>query len=318
MKLRRRRTTADETWDDVPETEPEQELAADDEETGWQTSVAGLSGAARLARIGAWVLIASGPLLGIAAFLGSSGPAQGAPVTAPIVQAASDTGPSGFAQLYVAAYLEAGQGSESVLSPYFSGSVTLTNTPGTRSATRTVAVSSHEVQAGYWTVTVAARVAQKTAKGSYVDAGLQYYQVPVQVLGPASAGGNKRSDEATLGYTATSLPAQVAAPASLTASALGYGTNRGSNPADPATQTITGFLSAYLAGKGGLDRYTSPGVSLQPVTPRRTPASKSPMSPTTRPTPAARRFPATEPFARRWPRSTPRTAPARPIPSPTR
>ncbi|MFZ3494564.1 conjugal transfer protein [Streptomyces sp. 5.8] len=268
MRLRRRRAVAEsEAWDDLPQAEPEQEVLDAGDETGWQTSTAGLSGAARLARIGAWILIASGPLLGITSLLGSPTQAQSATVTAPTAQTASDTGPSGFAQLYVVAYIEAGQGSEGSLRPYFSGSVTLTNTPGTRSATRTVAVTSREVQPGYWAVTVAARIAQKDAKGAYVDAGLRYYQVPVQALGPASAGGSNRNDESTLGYTATALPAQVAAPASLTASALGYGTNRGSNPADPATQTITGFLNAYLAGKGGLDRYTSPGVSLQSVTP---------------------------------------------------
>ncbi|MEU6405428.1 conjugal transfer protein [Streptomyces sp. NPDC046985] len=267
MRFRRRPAAEDETWDDVPAAQTEEEAVDSEAETGWQTTTAGLSGAARLARIGAWVLIASGPLLGVASLLGSSSPAQGAPVTAPTAQSASATGPGGWAQLYVTAYLEAGQGTESSLSPFFSGSVTLTNTPGKRSATSTVAVASREVQPGYWAVTVAARVAQKTSKGAWVDAGLQYYQVAVQVLGPASAGGTKKSDDSAAGYAATALPAQVAAPASLKPSSLGYGTDRGNNPADPATQTISGFLNAYLAGKGGLDRYTSPGVTLQPVAP---------------------------------------------------
>lgn len=268
MKLRRRRSAAeDEAWDDVPAAEPEPDTIDSEDETGWQTSTAGLSGAARLARIGAWVLIAAGPLLGVAALLGTSAPAQSAPAAAPAAQSVADTGPSGFAQLYVAAYIEAGQGTENSLSPYFAGSITLTNQPGTRSTTRTVAVASHEVQPGYWTVTVAARVAQKDAKGAWSDVGLQYYQVPVQVLGPLSAGGSKKSDDAAAGYAATALPAQVAAPGALKPSGLGYGTDRGSNPADPATQTIAGFLGAYLAGKGELDRYTSPGVTLRAIAP---------------------------------------------------
>ena len=271
MKLRRR-ATPDDAWDTEPLVERDEPGAleppdAGDEETGWQTSTAGLTGAARLARIGAWVLIASGPLLGITALLGSSGPAQGRPAAAPALKTASDTGPSGFAQLYLAAYLEAGQGTENSLSPYFSGTVALTNTPDTRSATRTVAAASSQVQDGYWSVTVAAEVAQKNAKGVWMDAGLQYYQVPVQVLGPASAGGTQRSTGSALGYTATALPAQVAAPAALKPSALGYPTDRGANQDDPATQTVSGFLDAYLAGQGALDRYTSPGVTLQPVTP---------------------------------------------------
>ncbi|WP_275562598.1 conjugal transfer protein [Streptomyces sp. 5-6(2022)] len=71
----------------------------------------------------------------------------------------------------------------------------------------------------------------------------------------------------TTGYAATALPAQVAAPASLTASSLGAGTDRGSNAGDPETSAIASFLNAYLTGKRGLDYYTSPGVTLRPVTP---------------------------------------------------
>jgi hypothetical protein len=143
----------------------------------------------------------------------------------------------------------------------------MTSAPDTRAANSTTAVASRQVQPGYWTVTVAARVVEKNSKGVWQSAGLEYYQVPVQVLGPASAGGSKPADSTELGYTATALPAQVAAPQSLTSSSLGYGTDRGSTPSDPATQTIAGFLSSYLAGQGELDRYTSPGVALQPVSP---------------------------------------------------
>jgi hypothetical protein len=272
VKFRRRRETTHDTWrsgklreQQVERSNPGVEAAND--EVGWQTGTAGLSGLARLARTSAWGLIASGPVLGVAALLGSSAPAEGRPMAAPAHKAVSERSPAGFAQLYVAAYLEAGHGTERSLAAYFSGSVTLTNDPGTRSATRTVAVASRQVQPGYWSVTVAAQVARKNAKGAWVDVGLQYYQVPVQVLGPASAGGAGRPGAAELGYISTALPAQVAAPASLNASNLGYGTNRGNNPADPATQTVSGFLGAYLTGDGALDRYTSPGVALRPVAP---------------------------------------------------
>ncbi len=269
MRLARRRAAADdEAWDEAPAEEAPQEPADDDtDRTGWGTTPAHLSGFTRLARAGAWVLIASGPLLGVTALLGSSSSAQSAPKAAPVAQQPSDTGPSGFAQLYLAAYLAAVQGTESSLAPYFSGTVTLTNTPGTRTASRMVTIASREVQPGYWSVTVAADVQQKNSRGSFVDAGLQYYRIPVQVLGPPSDGGSSSSNAKTTGYAATALPAQVAAPASLTASTLGYGTDRGSNAGDPETQAIASFLNAYLAGKGGLDYYTSPGVTLRPVTP---------------------------------------------------
>jgi hypothetical protein len=115
-------------------------------------------------------------------------------------------------------------------------------------------------------VTVAADVTAKSSQGAFTDAGLQYYRIPVQALGPLSAGGSS-SGAKTTGYAATALPAQVAAPASLTAGGLGYGTDRGSNANDPETSAIASFLNAYLAGKGGLSYYTSPGVTLQPVNP---------------------------------------------------
>ncbi|MEU9255738.1 conjugal transfer protein [Streptomyces sp. NPDC048270] len=271
MKRRQRKEVPPENKvDDWAEATGQPSSAAPDNgelETGWTATSAGLSGIAKLVRVGAWVLIASGPLLGLAGLLGSSATAQGAPApAAPVTQPASDTGPSGFAQLFVAAYLEAGRGSEKTLAPYYSGSVTLTSVPGSRSSSRTVAVASQEVGAGYWSVTVAARVANKDAKGTVTDAGLQYFQVAVQVLGTPAAGGAAQG-QLVLGYAATALPAQIAAPASLTPSALGYPTSRGSNPTDPATQTVSGFLSAYLAGKGDLNRYTSPGVVLLPVAP---------------------------------------------------
>lgn len=267
MKRRRAGAAAaeEEPWDQTQQQEgPEADVG---DQTGWRTSTVHLSGIARLGRGAAWMLIASGPLLGIAALLGSAGPAHVTAAPAATAQPASDTGPSGFAQLFVQAYLEAGQGTESSLSPYYSGTVTLTTPPDTRAANSTTAVASQQVQPGYWTVTVATRVVEKNSKGVWQIAGLEYYQVPVQALGPASAGGSKPADSTELGYTATALPAQVAAPQSLTPSSLGYGTDRGSAPSDPATQTIAGFLASYLVGHGELDRYTSPGVTLQPVSP---------------------------------------------------
>lgn len=226
--------------------------AAEDEETGWQSSVAGLSGMARLARFGIWVVIAAGPLLGTAALLSSASPSQGATKTAPQTRQASDTGPAGFAQLFVAAYLEAGEGTEKNLAPYYAGSVALTHDPGTRTATRTAAIGSHEISPGYWSVTVAASIAAKTAKDSYRDAGVQYYRVAVQAIGPRSAGGATDTGS-QVGYTAVSLPAQVAAPEALTPGGLGYGTSaavasrtrprrprpRSSTPSWPATASWT-------------------------------------------------------------------------------
>lgn len=256
----------EEAW---PEADGPTDAELEDEAriTGWRASTAGLSGLATLTQIGAWVLVASGPLLGIAALVGSSSPAPGVPKAAPTSQQASGTGPSGFAQLYVAAYLKAGEGTEADLSPYFSGPVVLTSPPNSRSASQTVVVRIRAIESGYWSVTVAVRVASRNTKGAEIDAGVQYYRVGVQVLGPATADGSSTSGDITVGYTATSLPAQVAAPAALKPGELGYDTSGSGSTSGPATETVSFFLNAYLASSGELDRYTSPGVRLQPVSP---------------------------------------------------
>ncbi|MEV4506651.1 conjugal transfer protein [Streptomyces klenkii] len=275
MKRLRRGKKKDDSWAEEPATTAEQaapvkhsEPVDDGEDrTGWQTSTAGLSGMTRLARIAAWALVASGPLMGIAALAASSSPAQGAQKKAPAVRQASGTGPSGFATLYVTAFLEAGEGTERSLAPYYSGSVALAIPPGTRTVTRSAVLGAHETAPGYWSVTIAATVTVKDKKGTAGPASVQYYRVGVQALGPENAGGASSSDDAAVGYIATSLPAQVAAPEALKPGALGYGTSRGSSTSDPATDTASGFLNAYLAGNGDLSRYTSPGVHLQPVAP---------------------------------------------------
>ncbi|WP_327740613.1 conjugal transfer protein (plasmid) [Streptomyces nojiriensis] len=257
-----------ETWDEEVEEEPSETAAYEPEpdETGWTTSTARMAGLSRLVRVGVWALVASGPVLGVLAFLGSSGPAQG--VTKPVAAAtpASPVGPAGFAELFVSAYLQAGQGSERDLAPYYSGSVALAVKPGTRTATQSTVIASREVQPGYWSVTVAADVTAHDDKGKSKRLGVQYFRVGIQATGPAGAGGTEQGP-ATAGYAATSLPAQVAAPTALKPGGLAYETERGASSADPSVETARGFLAAYLTGTTELDRYTSPGTRLQPINP---------------------------------------------------
>ncbi|WP_055532793.1 conjugal transfer protein [Streptomyces graminilatus] len=276
MKRRRRKRRADkqqlvetagaEAWDEDA-APPRQHAAEDPDETGWKTSTAHMSGIARLTRIGVWALVTSGPVIGVLALTGSSTPAQGAAKSVVVSTPASATGPAGFASLFVAAYLDAGQGTERDLTPYYSGSVVLSAKPGAREATRSTVIASREVQPGYWSITVAADVTAKNDAGKATRLGVQYFRVGVQATGPASAGGTSTSDAAVAGYAATSLPAQVAAPASLKPGALVYESDRGTSSTDPAVETAKGFLSAYLTGTAELDRYTSPGVRLQAITP---------------------------------------------------
>ncbi|WP_208653326.1 conjugal transfer protein, partial [Streptomyces rhizosphaericus] len=272
VKRARRQRRADkkqlieaEVWDEEVQEAPEAESGSDD--TGWQTSTAHLSGITRLVRLGVWVLVASGPVLGLMAFVGSSGPAQGIakPTAAPTQ--ASPVGPAGFAELFLSAYLQAGQGTERDLAPYYSGSVALSVKPGSRTATQSTVIASREVQPGYWSITVAADITAQDDKGKSRRLGVQYFRVGIQAAGPEGAGGTAKSASATAGYTATSLPAQVAAPAALKPGALAYESDRGSSSTDPAVDTAKGFLAAYLTGTSELDRYTSARERLRAISP---------------------------------------------------
>ncbi|WP_424892389.1 conjugal transfer protein [Streptomyces sp. XH2] len=255
-----------ESWDEGVE-QAQEASPTEPDETGWKTSTAHLSGITRLARVGVWALVASGPVLGVMALLGSSSPARGVtkPVAAPAQ--ASQVGPAGFAELFVSAYLQAGQGSERDLAPYYSGSVALSVKPGTRTATQSTVIASREVQPGYWSITVAADVTAQDDQGKAKHLGVQYFRVGIQAKGPAGAGGTAATGDPVAGYAATSLPAQVAAPAALRPGALAYDSDRGSSSTDPAIETARGFLTAYLAGTAELDRYTSPGARLQAISP---------------------------------------------------
>jgi hypothetical protein len=251
--------------DQVDQEEDEAE-PQDDEPTGWQTSTATMAGAARLARIGVWAALLAGPLLGGAALLGGPGSDTAArPVPGASSVAASGTGPAGFAQLYVQAYLAAGNGTENSVAPYYSGAVALNNPPGARTAATTVVMASTQVSPGYWSVTVAADVLAHPQGGSATDTGLHYFQVGIEATGPATAGGAQQG-AGPVGYTATALPAEISAPSSLQPGALVYGASTLSST-DPAQSTVSGFLAAYLTGTGQLGPYTTPGVVMNPVSP---------------------------------------------------
>ncbi|MFH8736830.1 conjugal transfer protein [Streptomyces sp. NPDC017964] len=243
---------------------------ADESAGGWTTlSNGGVANLTALLRWGAWLLLIAGPLLGLVAFLRPAAPAGAAqePPRAASVTATDTSGPAGFAQLYVAAYTEAGKGTEASLAAYFPlmRDISLEAAPHTQRADRLAAVRVTEVSPGYWSVTVAAHVAaskKAAAKASTTDpdqaasagAVLRYFQVPVKAV-------------ARGGYVAAALPAEVSAPTTGKGLDLGYGTPVPADTHDPATATVSQFLAAYLAGAGELDRYLSPGTDLSPVSP---------------------------------------------------
>lgn len=79
----------------------------------------------------------------------------------------------------------------------------------------------------------------------------RYFQVAVAVDGVA--------------LRVVGLPAPIAPPVEGRTTALVYGTLVASGK--PLAQTVSAFLSAYLAGSGELDRFTTPGSAIAPITP---------------------------------------------------
>lgn len=242
---------------------------------GWSTGAqANMSAAIRWT---AWGLLILGPLLGAAAYL--SVPAQSGPSQKKPAQAAPATtgaqGAAGFAQLFVAAYIEAGEGDQAKLAAYYpdASGLRLEGDPGRRRGEQLTVVRLRQTDRGVWAVTVAARVTGTKApanpsegdrpddKGDAKTAAaraVRYFQVPVATAPTA--------DGAT-GYTALAMPAEVAAPQQIKAPPLVYGPMRPALPADPRTQAVTKFLTAYLTGAGELDRYLAPDTQLTAIAP---------------------------------------------------
>lgn len=224
---------------------------------------------ARLMRGGLWALVLVGASTGGLAL--AAGPDR--TVAAPRSANDTATGPSGFAEMFVAAYLQAGEGREAQLRPFMSSVPSLTGvTGGHFYPARVATIDAIQVSAGYWSLTVAADVMADT-KGTFRPIGMRYYRVSVTALAqrddaaPAPTPTPIVDGISTLpAYVATALPMLVTplpradAPTSAFASAA-------LTPDDPAQDTVTRFLSAYLAGVGELTRYTTPTSHLSAVTP---------------------------------------------------
>ncbi|MEV0888536.1 conjugal transfer protein [Streptomyces microflavus] len=223
-----------------------------------------------------WAMLVAGPVLGVWALL--SPPAVVVPAAQPVRQDRSGweeaAGAGGFAELFLSAYLTAGDGTEVLLAPFLptARDVVLDAEAGSQTVERLAAVKVRRAGGGrgYWSVTVAAvvnPVSDKArpggARGTKPGSGqaeepqggvLRYFQVPV-MAGKDGA------------WSAVALPAEVGAPLPSDAVALGYGQSAPANGSDAAAQTLAGFFSAFLAGAGDMDRYLAPGTSLAPVSP---------------------------------------------------
>ena len=204
----------------------------------------------RAGAAGLWVLVVVGAVSGVAALVR---PAPGSPA-AEVPPPASPVAASGWAQLYVARWLSAGEGDEDRLRSFFPGVPSLT---GVRSgglwAARTAAVGAVETSPGYWSVTVAAEVMAADRGGGWAPAGTRYYRVAV-----ASTPGGAA-------LVSTGLPAEVTAPALARPPRLVF-QSAGQVPVDLG-DSVERFVAAYVAGDGELARYVTPGSPLRPVRP---------------------------------------------------
>lgn len=203
----------------------------------------------RAAAAGLWLLIAVAAVSGV---LGLARPTPRASAVAAKPPASPVTA-TGWAQLYVAAWLSAGEGQEEQLRAFFPTTPSLTGVrPGGLWAARTAAMAASEDGPGYWSVTVAADVVSVDRAGAWTPMGTRYYLVAVAAAGP--------------GLVATSLPAQVSAPPLARSPRLVYQPT-GAAVVRDVEDSVGRFVAAYVAGDGELDRYVTPGSALRPVRP---------------------------------------------------
>ncbi|MFE6904274.1 conjugal transfer protein [Streptomyces sp. NPDC057717] len=258
---RRRRERARQSGADVAvDQEP-------DEQGGWWTSpsTGSVAVATNVVRRLAWALLISGPLLGGWAIV--SQPAAGAhPALAEQSSSGDTTGPGGFAEMYVAAFLRAGEGSQGELAAFYprAEDLELGGKPDAVQVGQIATVRVTEVAPGrYWSVTVAARVLEPAAKNTADSTAserplirMRFFQVPVE------------ADRDGGPLAALALPAEISAPTGSAPKAeLAYGTSLPAQASDPAVDTLSAFFAAYLSGSGELGRYVSPGTHLSPVRP---------------------------------------------------
>jgi Conjugative transposon protein TcpC len=204
--------------------------------------------AVRAATLALWLMVGVGALGGI----GSMATRSAATPTSVAKPPSSTADVEGFAQLFVTAYLEAGQGTESSLKPFYPGTVNLSQIEaGQLYVSQTVSLGARAIGPGYWSVTVAADVLG-ARDGAYQPLGLRFYSVGVIRIGDA--------------FVATSAPSEVPAPITAALPKLRVGTPTFPK-SDPITQAIDHFFQAFLAGQGEVDRYTAPDSGIRAVRP---------------------------------------------------
>ncbi|MFC9931662.1 conjugal transfer protein [Streptomyces sp. NPDC127190] len=205
----------------------------------------------RLSRVAVLTAIAAGPIALYVAVASTPTTVQAATPnkTAAVRTAAATADPSGYAQLFLNAWLHSSAGDETSaqarLAQSMAPGVDLPNLasdahPAPQSVT---AVRTAQRGGDAWSVTVAAQ---------YADGSVRYYAVPVV------------ADGAGVSFTVTGAPGVVAGPARASVPKSRYGVTV---PEGGLSSAVGEFLAAYLTGAGEVDRYLAPGVTLARVSP---------------------------------------------------
>lgn len=204
----------------------------------------------RVGRWAAWLAVLASPLLTIAGLIVLQ-PA-GAPSMRDGGVPAPSASPGGWAEMYVRSWLSATRDESAGLEIFYPPGMKSQRGVGTQVPVDTAVASAMSTATGIWSVVVVVDVLVLQPDGKRKSS-LLCAQVAMAGNGAA--------------YVATALPSPVACPSTGRAAVLAY--DEVADPMGPVGQSIAGFLSAYLAGQGQLDRFVSPGASL--ATPRPAP-----------------------------------------------
>lgn len=171
------------------------------------------------------------------------------------IEAPGDLGVGGFGEVYVSVWLSSGSTSLESLKPYFPDAVNMVGVESDRFwPAHTATVDVEAVGEGYWSVTVAADVLERTEEAVLVPSGIRFY-----IFGVVKSEG---------GFVATSLPAQIPAPPTLEApERVIEQLERPTGELEPVSQAAQGFFSALLAGSGDIDRFVAPDTTIVPISP---------------------------------------------------
>jgi hypothetical protein len=209
----------------------------------------------RAAAVALWTLVVGSVVLAAAAVVRAGGEDAGGRPAASLERPRWDM--AGFAELFVTAAVQSGEGNEDALAPFIGGApVGLRGqVAGEWFVSSTAVIDVERVSQARWIVHVAADLLRQNVEAAtYAPAGVRTFAVEVI--------------ETESGLSAPALPALVPDP--VPGGELDDGWQPGSPPppGDRLADTVQRFLAALLTGTGELDRWAAPGSELRaaPVT----------------------------------------------------